>query len=154
MNVIEISEYNYQDYLSIEIVAFSFAFPGAMGEGGAIYILDNEGQIYHANYRKENDGISTEHIKDIIPVFEDIHFGIFGSKSNNDEWVSIYLGAGNHLLIVKAYNEGLFQKIEEAKFQYKSELFQYWPGFVLGLLGKGNDHLTMRDVWKIMDSNE
>ena len=52
MKIIEISESNYRDYMSLDIVAFSFAYEGAMGEMGAIYMIDRDGQIYHANYFK------------------------------------------------------------------------------------------------------
>lgn len=55
MNIIEISESNYQDYFSLDIVAFSFAYEGAMGEMGGIYIIDRGGQIYHANYFMGDD---------------------------------------------------------------------------------------------------
>ena len=50
MNIIEINESNYQSYTNLDIAAFSFAYEGAMGEGGGIYIIDKAGQIYHANY--------------------------------------------------------------------------------------------------------
>ena len=40
MNVIEITESNYQDFATLDIVAFSFAYEGAMGEMGGIYIID------------------------------------------------------------------------------------------------------------------
>ena len=40
MNVIEITESNYQDFTTLDIVAFSFAYEGAMGEMGGIYIID------------------------------------------------------------------------------------------------------------------
>ena len=50
MDIIEITESNYREYQSLNIVAFSFAYEGAMGEMGAIYIICHDGQIYHANY--------------------------------------------------------------------------------------------------------
>ena len=50
MKIIEISESNYRDYMSLDIVVFSFAYEGAMGEMGTIYMIDRDGQIYHANY--------------------------------------------------------------------------------------------------------
>ena len=72
MSIIEITESNYRDYLSLDIVAFSFAYEGAMGEMGAIYIISRDGKIYHANYCQGDDPIDTNHINDIIPVFKDI----------------------------------------------------------------------------------
>ena len=151
MNVIEISECNYKNYCSLDIVAFSFAYPGAQGEMGAIYMIDRDGRIYHANYCQK-EGIRVEHIKEIIPVFEDIEFGVFDSRSKNEKWTSMYLGGGNHLLFIKDFYDALCQKIDESHFKYRSELFQYWPGFILGLLEKGDDHLTMRDIWKMMEA--
>ena len=75
MNIIEISESNYQDYFSLDIVAFSFAYEGAMGEMGGIYIIDRGGQIYHANYFMGDDCLGRDHIKDVIPVFVDLVHG-------------------------------------------------------------------------------
>ena len=99
MDIIEITESNYQDYSSLDIVAFSFAYEGAMGEMGGIYIIDREGQIYHANYFLGDDCIDREHIKDVIPVFVDLEHGLMGSESNNPNWSSEYCGFGNTLLI-------------------------------------------------------
>ena len=45
MNIIEINESNYLSYTNLDIAAFSFAYEGAMGEGGGIYIIDKAGQI-------------------------------------------------------------------------------------------------------------
>ena len=67
MNVIEITESNYQDFTTLDIVAFSFAYEGAMGEMGGIYIIDRGGQIYHANYFMGDKCLDRDHIKDVIP---------------------------------------------------------------------------------------
>lgn len=150
----EIQESNYQDYTGLDIVAFSFAFGGAMGEGGGIYIIDRDGQICHANYCDENISIEPDHIKTIIPFIEDIDFGILGNRSKNDNYESVYLGYGNHLVMNKNIYDGFCKKVEEAKFHNIVDLFQCWPGFVLDLIGKGNSHLTMSDIWEMIDSNE
>ena len=42
MNRIEIDELNYQDYQHLDIVAFSFARGGAMGDPGGIIIVDSD----------------------------------------------------------------------------------------------------------------
>ena len=49
MIIIEIDELNYQAFQKLNIAAFSIASVGAMGDAGSIYIIDTEGQIYHAN---------------------------------------------------------------------------------------------------------
>ena len=150
MKIIEITESNYQDYQRIDIVAFSFAFSGAMGEGGGIYIVDREGQIYHANYFLGDDCIDREHIKDVIPVFVDLEHGLMGSESNNPNWSSEYLGFGNTLLISNEILDGFKKKVENAKFQRAGELFQQWPGFVLDLIGKEHGSLTMNEIWELL----
>ena len=150
MNIIEITESNYQDYSSLDIVAFSFAYEGAMGEMGGIYIIDREGQIYHANYFLGDDCIDREHIKDVIPVFVDLEHGLMGSESNNPNGSSEHLGFGNTLLISNEIRDGFKKKVEEAKFQRTGELFQQWPGFVLNLIGKENDSLTMNEIWELL----
>ena len=150
MYIIEVTESNYQDYSSLDIVAFSFAYEGAMGEMGGIYIIDREGQIYHANYILGDDCIDREHIKDVIPVFVDLEHGLMGSESNNPNWSSECLGFGNTLLISNEIRDGFKKKVEEAKFQRTGELFQQWPGFVLNLIGKENDSLTMNEIWELL----
>lgn len=48
--LIEITKSNYMDYCSLDIVAFAFAQPGAMGEPGGVEIIDTKGRFYHTNY--------------------------------------------------------------------------------------------------------
>jgi hypothetical protein len=146
MKIVEITESNYQDYLNIDIKAFSYAYGGAMGEGGGIYIIDADACIYHANYCWGDDCIDERHIIDIIPVFEDIQFGVFGNRSTNDGWDSVYLGFGNHLVMVKSIFSGFRQKAENANYNTPGDLFQHWPGMVLELIEKGDGNLTMNDV--------
>lgn len=150
MNIISITDSNYQDYLSLDIVAFSFAYEGAMGEPGGIYIIDRDGQIYHANYFMGDDCLDRDHIKDVIPVFVDLEHGLMGSESNNPNWNSEYLGFGNTLLISKDLHDGFKKKVDEANLQRAGELFQQWPGFVLDLIGKGNGRLTINEIWDLL----
>ena len=150
MNIFEITESNYQDYSSLDIVAFSYAYPGAMGEMGAIYIIDRDGQIYHANYCYGDDCINIDHIKDFIPVFVDLEHGLLGSDSKNPDWISEYLGYGNTLLMLKEISDGFQKKVQTANIQHSGELFQQWPGFVLDSIGKGDGDLTMNEIWDLL----
>ena len=153
MNLIEINESNYQDYLKLDIVAFSFAYEGEMGEPGAIFIVDRDGQFYHTNYCWSDDCIDREHIKDLIPVFVDLDFGLLGCESKNKNWQSIDLGYGKSLLICNDISVVFNKKVDEANFQTSGELFQQWPGIVLGILNKGDSSLTINDFWGIKPTN-
>lgn len=148
MNIRDINESNFQAYTKLDIVAFFFAYEGAMGDAGSIYIIDKAGQIYRTYYCWKDNCIAREHIKEIIPVFKDLQFQMFGIETDNKNWQSVDLGFGNTLLITKDISNGFNQKVKEANFQRSGELFQHWPGFVLSLLGKGDSNLTMNDLWK------
>ena len=138
--------------MSVDIVALSFAYAGAMGEPGGINMIDRDGQIYHANYCFGDNLLDSEHIKDIIPIFDGIQWGLMGCEPHNDEWVAVNLGFGNHLLMLKEISDGFQQKVEAANIQLSGELFQKWPGFVLGLIGKEGQNLTTNDIWMFKKS--
>ena len=62
----EIDNNNYLSYTHLNIVAFSFAHGGAMGDPGGIIIIDAEGQTYHANYAYGDNHLDPHHINDVI----------------------------------------------------------------------------------------
>ena len=49
-NKIELKLSNYNDYLPINIIAYSFATSGAQGEAGGVEIISKEGKTFHFNY--------------------------------------------------------------------------------------------------------
>ena len=148
MNIINITESNYQDYSSLDIVAFSFAYAGAMGEHGGIYIIDRGGHIYHANYCHGDDHLDFDHVVDILPVVKDIEWRVFDSYSNNENWEAVELGMGNNLVMVKEIFNDFNKKAEESGIlNSPPDLFHHWPGFVMGSIGKGNEELTMTDMF-------
>lgn len=147
MNIIEIGESNYQDYTNLDIVAFSYAGDGAMGEKGAIYIIDRDGQIYHANYCMADNIIDPNHIKDIIPVFGNLSSALLDSETQNANWVIEDLGFGNTLYMIREISDDFNKLVKEGDYQGFGVLFQHWPGIVLGLLGKEESNLTMNEIW-------
>ena len=69
-DLIHLTNSNFQQYLPINIVAFSYAYSGAQGEPGGVYIIDDNGKIFHFNYiedkLKKND-------RNRIQLFVQIH---------------------------------------------------------------------------------
>ena len=126
MNRIEIDELNYQDYLSLDIVAFSFARGGAMGDPGGIIIVDSDGQVYHANYCYGRHSIKSEHIKAVIPAFEDLRISLTTCKTENDNWLTIDLGYGNYLFLSKAISEAFNREVEAGDYETVGVLYQRW----------------------------
>ena len=130
----EITNSNYQDYTKIDIAAFSYAYEGAMGEGGGICIIDREGELYHANYYYGNDYLEPEHVKEVIPAIEEIEFYLFGCKVKNENWEFVYLGFGNNLFIASDLAEGFKKKMVEEQIDSAADLYLRWQSFVLDLV--------------------
>jgi MoaA/NifB/PqqE/SkfB family radical SAM enzyme len=144
MTVDRITNSNYEAYKNLDLVAFSYAFEGAMGDGGGICMIDVDGKVYYANYYYGN--LQRDHIKDIIPVIEEIDFHLLGSESKNESWKHVNLGFGNNLFLKKDIFDDFEKRVKEADFQMAGELYQHWPGIVMAVIGKGNPRLTMNCI--------
>lgn len=101
---ITLTAQNFSSYLPLDIAAFSYAFPGAMGEGGAIEIVTTEGASYYLNYVKGD--LSDSQLEQIIPILPELHLPLVGETDQVPEgWKHISLGAGNNLLVRTQYVE-------------------------------------------------
>jgi hypothetical protein len=136
MNVIEIDELNYQDYTNLDIVAYSFARGGAMGDPGGIKIVDSDGQVYHANYCYGRHTIKSEHIKAVIPVFKDLRISLANCKTENDDWLTVDLGYGNCLFVSKSIRDAFNREVEAGDYDTVGSLYQRWQRIVLKILSQ------------------
>ena len=132
-DTIEITESNYKGYCAIDIVAFSFAQPGAMGEPGGVEIIDAQGWFYHTNYCY--NGVSYDQLTEIVPVLKDCKIGIVGQQVP-EGWNAFYLGFGNHLFIKAEYYNQFEEEVRNRHIEEGSELYQQWYGIVMKMLGK------------------
>ena len=112
MEFIELSKENYKDYLPLDIAAFSFAFRGAMGDGGGVVIITTSGQLYYFNYVYQD--FSRDDVDAILPILAQCELPIFGETDRVPEgWRHISLGAGNNLLMQNQYVEPFFKMHKE-----------------------------------------
>lgn len=125
---IEITESNYKDYCSLDIVAFLFAQPGAMGDPGGVEIIDAQGQYYHTNYCY--NGVSYDQLMEIVPVLKVCKIGIVNHQTP-EGWKAIYLGFGNHLTIKADYYDKFEEESRNRHIEEAVELYQQWSGIVL-----------------------
>ena len=137
MTSIEITDSNYMDYRSLDIVAFAFAQSGAMGEPGGVEIVDAQGKFYHTNYCWE--GIDYEHLLEIVPALRNCEFGILGHQAP-EGWAAVYLGMGNHLTIRIDYYSQFEEEVRNRRIERPGELYQQWSEIVLKLLGKSDEN--------------
>ena len=130
---IEITESNYKDYTSLDIVAFSFAQSGAIGEPGGVLIVDAMGQVYHANYCYDN--LDFDHLLEVVSAVKDCKFGILDHQTP-EGWAPVQLGFGNHLTIRTEYHSQFEEETNNRHIKSPGQLYQQWIGMVLKLLGK------------------
>ncbi len=127
---IDITKTNFHEYSSLDIVAFSFAVPGAQGEGGGIYIIAKEGRVYHTNILWSDICIDDAFL--ICPPLRDCHFAVFGADKKPDGWNYHYMGAGNHLFI----KDDIAKDVNKMSIGLKPvELYQQWKLIVMQALG-------------------
>ena len=98
MDVIEINKGNINDNSFKNILFCMFAEGGAMGDMGAIYLVQAEGKLYRLNYIWGD--VKYEEILDKFPPLAECEFGLFGRDSRVPTgWNYVDLGAGNHLMV-------------------------------------------------------
>ena len=133
---IEITQSNFKSYSDIDIAAFSFAVPGAMGEGGGVIIVDTNGVLYHTNYCRE-DFDETE-LNAILPVMKDVKLGLFGGDLVPEQWTALYMGYGNHLIFKQFYSEKFMQSLKDNRIDdygiQEGELYQKWLNLMLEIV--------------------
>ncbi len=120
----EITKANYKDYTSLDIIAFSSAHPGAMGDRGAIVIVTSDGCVYHTNPYYED--ISEEEANQICPPLKDCRFGLFGGGEIPEGWRTFYMGCGNHLVIKDNIYAQFFAIVEREEKQGRVFLIKKW----------------------------
>lgn len=132
MDITQITTSNYKNYGSLDIVAFSCASPGAMGDGGAIIVVTTDGSVYYANpYRSD---ISEEEALEICPPLKECHFGMFGGGDIPKGWQTIYLGCGNHLVISDSIAVQFHEIVERESIQEDFFLYRKWMDIVFEII--------------------
>ena len=129
--VISLSNQNYNTYLPLDPISFSYAERGAMGWPGKIIIIDTNRNIYDFYiYDFEIDII-----KLIIPDLFECEFRMFGKDKPASGWHNFYLGMGNHLMV----KESIYHDFYPMAVKYDEEpgmLYQEWIDIVLDITKK------------------
>lgn len=98
VEVIELSNEDLNKKIFEDVMFFSVAEGGAMGEPGGVIFYNKAGKVYHLNYVFGDADIRK--VERLFPVLSKCQFGMFGIDSSVPEgWNYIYLGMGNHLIV-------------------------------------------------------
>ncbi|MDY3274372.1 MAG: macro domain-containing protein [Agathobacter sp.] len=107
-NTIELCNRDLKKSIFNDIMFFSLAEGGAMGEPGGVFFFDKKGQTYHFNYLFGDADMGK--VEKLFPILGDCEFGMFGLDSKvPDGWNYVNLGMGNHLIV----NDVVYPKFAE-----------------------------------------
>lgn len=126
-NIVELTRENYENYLPIQVKAFSFAEVGAMGCPGEFILVENHDRIFKFNIRTFE--CNRSEIEKIIPLYYECRFGLFGFYELPEGWNGIYLGCGNHLIIY----DSIYEEFQENAKDYQY-LYSKWQKIVEEIL--------------------
>ena len=124
---IELTHFNYQNYIPINIIAFKYAYSGAQGDPGGVVIMNNEGQIFYYNYLDGN--LTQDEINKICPVIKDNDI-----TELKEKYKEINLGMGNRLFVKNTFYPEVEEVINEV--EQPSNLYRAWVGLFLDVLKK------------------
>ena len=123
---------SYKECTGLDIVAFSSAAPGAMGDAGAIEVVTTKGEVYYANPFYED--IEMEQVFEVCPPLSECRFGVFGGGVIPEGWQTIYLGFGNNLVLHESISEEFRKEAEKSKIKEVGDLYNKWMDIVKRML--------------------
>lgn len=105
------------------VLFFSVAEAGAMGEAGAVLFYVKSGELYYFNYVYGD--VDMKKVETKFPILAECSFGIFGMNSSVPKgWHYVNLGMGNHLIVNdKVYDKFISEFPNDAD---PSILYQNW----------------------------
>lgn len=126
---------NYKECIGLDIVAFSSAAPGAMGDAGAVEMVTSKGDVYYANPFYED--IELEQVFEVCPPLSKCQFGIFGGVIP-EGWKTVYLGMGNNLVLHESICEEFRKEVEQSVSKEVGVLYNKWMDIVKSILASRN----------------
>ncbi len=121
LNKEHIKNINYSD-----VIAITIAEEGAMGEENAFQAVLKDLTTYYINL--EDTDISTKEFHNAFPVMKEFSCFFGKVKYPDKDWVCVYMGYGNYLLVRHEYETSLNKYLKDNfKDGYvNGELYQSW----------------------------
>lgn len=123
---ITLTDENIKELKPNNLIAVTIAEGGAMGDPGAIEIVDKDLKVYRTHFGE----IEEEKLRNVIPFLNTLEIG-FGEVSGlPKDWDWLYTGYGNYLFILPELKKGILEYIRK---NYKDsampevvELYTHW----------------------------
>ena len=113
------------------VMFFSIAEGGAMGEPGGVLFYVESGELYHFNYVYGD--VDIKKVEEMFPTLTECKFGLFGIDSQVPKgWKYVSLGMGNHLIMKENVYEQFMDKFSEE--MEPSIIYQNWVNVARDIL--------------------
>lgn len=121
VDFINVREENVKEIKDNEVVAFTFAYGGAMGEPGNLTIISKSDKVkvYKTNWIEED---IVEQISFFKPFMEDLVKSEYWLMNEQEGWDKFELGMGNYLFIKSQYLSD-FEKFAKEEYKNTRKMF-------------------------------
>ena len=114
-----------------DVMFFSLAEGGAMGNPGRVLFYVKSGELYSFNFVYGD--VEINKVEKLFPTLAECRFGLFGMNSSVPQgWNYVDLGMGNHLIV----NDEVYNLFKERVGSDKrpSEIYGCWLEVANGIL--------------------
>lgn len=109
-----------------DLIAITIAEGGAMGDQGAIELVDNDLRLYHTHFGE----IERDSLESVVPFLKTLDIGLGGVSGLSKDWTWLYTGYGNHLFIRPELKDGVLKYIrtnyKDTELPEAVELYSHW----------------------------
>ena len=117
---------NIQKIKPDDLIAITIAEGGAMGDPGAIELVDKDLQIYRTHFGE----IEKEDLEKVIPFLKTLGIGFGDVEGLSKDWGYLYTGFGNYLFIRPELKPKILDYIrkhyKDSKMPEIVELYSHW----------------------------
>ena len=119
-------------------IAITIAEGGAMGDPGAIEIVDKELKLYRTHFGEIDDKL----LRERIPFLNTLQIGFGNIDGLDKDWAGLYTGYGNYLFVKSKYEKPILKYIDNnysnTKLPKVVELYSHWYEALTKIIGKKN----------------
>ena len=123
---IDLSEELLESIKTEDIIAITMAAGGAMGDPGAIELVDKDLKVYYTHF----GDISEEALKKAIPFLGTLRVEFDKIDGIGNDWAGLYTGYGNYLFVRPDLKEPILDFIKDnygdSKLPPAVELYSHW----------------------------
>ena len=135
---IELTDELFKSLKTKDFIAITMAEGGAMGDPGAIEIVDKNLKLYHTHFGEIDDKL----LREKIPFLNTLRIGFGDIDGLDKNWAGLYTGYGNYLFVKPKYEKPILKYINDnygdTEMPTIVELYSHWYDALTEIIGKKN----------------